>query len=127
MSKLKQLLQKTKNYVFNDLREIIAPTSLPDPPGYVAPPKVSKRDWLKVRATQLCCCDLFWCLVVMLSLPRIFHLQMVGQVLKMYKDTWDSKKLNAMHRQKHGEDLFDMEVKATKQELKSLAEELGKR
>ena len=36
-------------YVKYDLREIVAPSSIPNPPDYVPEPKLGVRGWLSVR------------------------------------------------------------------------------
>jgi hypothetical protein len=49
------LWKRVIRYVKYDLREIVAPRSMPDPPGYEPPPKITwKQDWnAAVQATKM--------------------------------------------------------------------------
>ena len=47
---------RASRYVREDLREIISPSSIPDPPGTPpAPPSRSLREWAEVRFMQPLC------------------------------------------------------------------------
>jgi hypothetical protein len=70
------LLRRAVRYLRHDLREIIAPTSIPNPPGYVPPPPQSLGErWATVRGA-----------------------------CRAYIDSWDSKKLEAELRRRRGQD-----------------------
>lgn len=93
------LLRRAVRYLRHDLREIIAPSSIPNPPGYVPPPPQSLGEhWSTLRGA-----------------------------CRAYIDSWDSKKLRAELRRRRGEDpdKTDAEEDAeTAAELAALSAEL---
>lgn len=48
---------RLKHYLRHDFREIVNPTSLPNPPEYVPPRKVTWSEFWKVRADKAACCQ----------------------------------------------------------------------
>jgi hypothetical protein len=50
MTRLKQGFRRLWDYIRYDLREIINPSSLPNPPGYVPPPRTPIKVWFKVSS-----------------------------------------------------------------------------
>jgi len=97
----KSLIYRIKRYITYDLREIIVPSSLPNPPGYVPPPS---RTW-RQRWTVL------------------------NAAIRGYIDSWNPKIVDAELRRLRGEPEPDeSEVPATHRdsdELKLLADEFG--
>lgn len=67
MRRIGAVWHRVRQYVKQDLRETLLPSSIPDPPGYVPPPPLTLRD--KAR--------------------RVAH------VCRAYIDTWSSAKLQA--------------------------------
>lgn len=49
LQQAKYILRRTRDWVRHDLPEIVFPSSLPDPPGYVAAPPTPLREWLQVH------------------------------------------------------------------------------
>lgn len=43
--KARSLWRRLRNYVRNDLREIVLPRPMPDPPDYVPPRKLTWKDY----------------------------------------------------------------------------------
>lgn len=93
--KAKGWYHKVKNYVIYDIKEIVLPSSLPDPPGYVPAPKKSWVEQWSVLST----------------------------VIRKYLDSWDSKKLQAELRRRRGESEV-IEETGTSAELQDLMEEV---
>ena len=92
------LLPRVKRYITHDLREIILPSSLPNPPGFVPPPPLTLRG--RWAATS--------------------------RALRLYLDSWDTAKLDAAVRRQRGEPEPDPNAKEKDvAELKELAEEFG--
>lgn len=46
--KLTVLCRRVVTYITHDLKEILLPSSLPNPPGYVPPPRRPIKDYFKV-------------------------------------------------------------------------------
>ena len=65
MSKPRFILRRARDWVRHDLPEIVFPSSLPDPPGYVPQPKTPLREWIKVlrrlRAARPPTCRSLFC------------------------------------------------------------------
>lgn len=65
MKVLRRLWRSSKTYVTQDLKEIVFPSSLPNPPGYTPPPKLTRAErWAYTK-----------------------------KVFQIYLDSFDSKKL----------------------------------
>lgn len=75
LSRVRKLLARAKLYLKYDLKEIVLPTSIQDPPGYVAPQRKSLREKVLLLRTNF----------------------------GLYLDTWNSAKLDAALRQQRGE------------------------
>eukprot|EP00887_Chlorella_sp_A99_P002635 scaffold6.g2635.t1 len=98
MSKAKALARRAADWLRHDLREIVAPSSLPDPPGYVPAPRTSLLKWLRI-------------------------LRHAGRA---YVDTWDSRKLEAKRRELRGEAAAAETAEGSaRQEFKDLAAEFA--
>lgn len=75
LSRIRRLLARVKLYLKYDLKEIVFPSSLPNPPGYVDPPRKTFSEKLSSFRTSI----------------------------RLYLDTWDSAKLDAALRRQRGE------------------------
>ena len=97
LSRVGKLLARAKLYLKYDLKEIVLPSSLPDPPGYVAPPRKSLSEKVSLLRTNF----------------------------RLYLDTWNSAKLDAALRQQRGDEESgvkqDGETKKLAEELKLTA------
>lgn len=69
------VVKRAYRYVRYDIREILFPSSIPNPPGYVPPEPTSLRE----RA------------------------EIITSAFRLYIDSWNSKKLEAQLRQQRGE------------------------
>ena len=49
MKKIGRVAKTISNYVKYDLREIVWPSSMPNPPGYKPKPKLTWIQWWEVR------------------------------------------------------------------------------
>ena len=97
MNKEVPLLRRVYRYIRHDIPEIVFPSSLPNPPGYVEPPKKSFKQ----------------------------HLVKVNTAVRRYIDSWDSEKLKAeLKRQRGDEDpVSKVEEEAAADEIRQLAAE----
>jgi hypothetical protein len=97
--RLRRILAGMKRYITHDVKEIIAPSSLPDPPGYVAPPPVSLRQ----------------------------RLQAVAVASRRYIDSWNPDKLQAELRKRGllDEETIAQEAAENEAELKALTSEVS--
>ena len=97
------LFRRVRNYFRHDLREIIAPNSIPDPPGVSRPPRLTLRQKLQARAGWL---GVGWaggrCLppAPRLLTPRVSVPQVTQDALRAYMESWDSEKLQAELRRR---------------------------
>jgi hypothetical protein len=92
------MLRRAYRYIRHDVPEIIFPSSLPNPPGYIEPPKKTLRQ----------------------------HLLKINSAVRRYIDSWDSEKLKAeLKRQRGGVDdsLTKEEERLAAEEIKMLAAE----
>ena len=71
----KSILHRTYRYVRYDIREILFPSSIPNPPGYVPPPGKTLRQKVNILTSAV----------------------------RLYIDSWDSKKVEAQLRRERGE------------------------
>lgn len=92
------LFRRVRNYLKHDLREIIAPTSIPDPPGVSRPPPLTLQQKLQVRAGRAGVGGVSggrWHPRRRLLTPVASVLQVTRDALRAYVDSWDSEKLQA--------------------------------
>jgi hypothetical protein len=98
MAKQAHFLRRAYRYIRYDVPEIIFPSSLPNPPGYIEPPKKTLRQhWIKINTA-----------------------------VQRYIDSWDSEKLQAeLKRQRGDKDpLTKEEERAAAEEMRLLAAEI---
>lgn len=88
--------RRVVNYVRHDLKEIVFPSSLPNPPGYVPPPPLTIRE--AVKRTQF--------------------------ALRSYLDTWNSEKLHAKLKERG--QLDESDGNSGKAEVQDILADLSK-
>ena len=102
---MSRVWHRVKRYVQYDLKEIVNPSSLPNPPDYVAPDKLTWQDWRRVNV-QFACSDM--------RQRRVSHMLLVIQVIregnKKYWDGWRSsqeaaKELHEIHQSQENSSL----------------------
>lgn len=79
---------RLRAYLKRDFREIVNPTSLPNPPEYVPPEKfswtetwrVSVTSWTHLCAAKCCCVH-----------KHVMLLQIVQEANRKYRESWQSK------------------------------------
>lgn len=96
---MKKVCRSIKHYFQHDFKEIILPSSLPNPPGYTPPPPVT---WSET-------------------------VERLRKTFTMYLDTWNKEKLKE-HMRKHGIEVKDDDAQdiPDTEELKALKSEIQK-
>ncbi|KAL6767158.1 hypothetical protein ACKKBG_A38830 [Auxenochlorella protothecoides x Auxenochlorella symbiontica] len=99
MTRPRSLFRKAKDYITYDLVEIIAPRSIPNPPGYVPPRKRSLSEVL----------------------------QNVYKGTKLYFDSWSQEKIDRHLAEHYGEDYIKekAEKETSRKEWQELVEGFG--
>jgi hypothetical protein len=98
MGKDAHFLRRAYRYIRHDVPEIIFPSSLPNPPGYVEPPKKTLKQ----------------------------HIAITKSAIKRYIDSWDSEKLQAELKRRRGDvddSLTKEEERMAAEEIRMLATE----
>lgn len=127
MTRARSLFRKAKDYITYDLVEIIAPRSIPNPPGYVPPRKRSLSEVLQVSAGN----PLWQALGSSRSAcpTTCLHqiLQNVYKGTKLYFDSWSQEKIDRHLAEHYGEDYIKekAEKETSKKEWQELVEGFG--
>ncbi|KAG7670110.1 hypothetical protein NADE_006360 [Nannochloris sp. 'desiccata'] len=98
MGKEAHFLRRAYRYIRHDVPEIIFPSSLPNPPGYIEPPRKTLRQ----------------------------HVAKINSAIQRYIDSWDSEKLQAELKRQRGEvndSLTKEEERMAAEEISMLAKE----